>query len=255
MRRASSILCLLSVILLTGCLGEQSRRARVAIFVGIDVSGSFQRSGYYDDSLKFLSHYTYGHLYGLGHLSLPKALFVGSIGGESLEEPKSFRPIHEFQEKTIAEIEANLKGWFPKSDHITDFNIFFKQVASIVRKRNLSLTPIEIILLTDGIPAVPGARGEAIIGNFKKIDISPLEFLSRKVTVRLLYASPTAATKWETAIPRKRVRMWTVDGAVMTGWRSQLKQGAKPPEQEKLWTWIKDNVDYRVRPFRMKKGT
>ena len=37
------------------------------------------------------------------------------------------------------------------SNPITDFNAFFKQVAHISRKRNLSLTPITIILLTDGV--------------------------------------------------------------------------------------------------------
>jgi hypothetical protein len=33
----------------------------------------------------------------------------------------------------------------------------------------------------------------------------------------------------------------------MNGWRSQITLGLPLDEQERLWTWIKENVDFRVR--------
>ncbi|MEE8425363.1 MAG: hypothetical protein V3S11_06020, partial [Elusimicrobiota bacterium] len=164
----------------------------------------------------------------------------------------SFVPIHDFQGKDIAGIEAEIRKISKQANPITDFNIFFKQVAHISRKRNLSLTPITVILLSDGIPAVPDGRGGVKRGTFEDIDIKSLEFLSRKVTVRVLYTTTAAGREWEGAVPRRRVRMWTVDSSVMRGWRTQLVKDAPPEKQEKLWKWVKDNVDFRVRPFRGK---
>lgn len=232
---------LLLAVFLTGCLGEQvARKPRMALFVGIDVSGSFYNSGLYDDAIDFLSRYLHGHLNQKGELKPLKNLFVGSIGGQRGDEPKSFRPIHDFEGKSIEALQASLKEWFPKSDFLTDFNVFFKQVAAISKKRNLALSPITILLLSDGIPDFPGKKGDT----FRNIDLKGLEYLSRRVTVRLLYASPVISDKWETTIPRRRVRMWTVDRDVMAGWKNQLVEGE---DQEKFWTWIQDNVNYRVR--------
>src|SRR5207237_3652441 len=108
----------------------------------------------------------------------------------------------------------------PKSDHYTDFNTFFRQVAIISQKLNLALTPNTVLLVSDGIPDIPGLNGG---DRYQAIDVSPLEFISRKVTVRLLYASPVSSNKWETVIARKRVRMWTVDQLVMAGWKAQFQ--------------------------------
>jgi hypothetical protein len=33
----------------------------------------------------------------------------------------------------------------------------------------------------------------------------------------------------------------------MEGWKNQMEAGVELAQQEKLWTWIKDNVDFRVR--------
>ncbi len=33
----------------------------------------------------------------------------------------------------------------------------------------------------------------------------------------------------------------------MEGWKEQLVKGASPDKQKRLWKWIEDNVDYRVR--------
>jgi len=77
--------------------------------------------------------------------------------------------------------------------------------------------------------------------------VSPLEYLSRSVTVRLLYGSPTSSVAWERDIKSRRVRMWTVDEQVMSGWREQLDPSLSTDIQDHLWSWIEDNVDFRVR--------
>jgi hypothetical protein len=226
-----------------------ARTPQGALFVGIDVSGSFyKKGGVYEDALDFLAHYLYGHLHEAGGLEPLKALFVGTVGGAFEDETKAFRPIHDFQDKSVDRIHDDLMAWFPKSDRITDFNTFFRQVAIIAQKRNLALTPITIVLLSDGLQDMPGMTGRS--DTFSSIDLSPIEYLSRRVTVRLLYASPVASNRWETVIPRKRVRMWTVDQQVMAGWRSQLEPGASIDKQEKFWKWVQDNIDFRVRPVR-----
>ncbi|MFP4623062.1 MAG: hypothetical protein ACLFRX_02660 [Gemmatimonadota bacterium] len=198
--------------------GEQAPRS--TLFVGVDVSGSFQRGGRYDDALSFAARYIHGHLHGAGGLERPRALFAGAIGGEKPGEPQAFHPIHEFEGKDPAQIEARLREWFPPDDRITDFNAFFRRAATLVKRQNLALAPINLVLLSDGVPDLgPGATDT---GRYGGIDLDPLEHLARNVTVRLLYPDPTVAVRWEREVPRGRVRMWTVDATVMRGWRDQL---------------------------------
>jgi hypothetical protein len=72
------ILCLA----LSACnLKPGENTPRQALFIGIDASGSFLRSGHYEDSLAFLAHYLYGHINEFDGLTKPRAVFVGSIGG------------------------------------------------------------------------------------------------------------------------------------------------------------------------------
>jgi hypothetical protein len=222
------------------------RVARNTLVVGIDVSGSFQRDGRYDSAIDFTANYLYAHLHGLGGLKPPTALFVGSIGGEKPFETKSFQPIHTFQNMSVGEIAAYLRREYPARDGLTEFNPFFERVATLVKRQGLVLSPISIVLLTDGLPDTPAARGDSL-GPYKKIDLSKLEYLSKSVTLRVLYPSPTIAVRWERQIPRRRVRMWTVDNEVMQTWRRQYRPGARPQEQTALWKWIEDNVDFRVR--------
>jgi len=226
----------------------QHGKSRQALFVGLDVSGSFLRSGYYDNALAFLAHYLYGHLNELGGLTKPREMFVAAIGGQADSDPKAFHPIHDFAGKDVSQIEASLREWFPPNDKITDFNAFFKQVARIARERNLLLAPVTIMVVSDGVPDVPEQRLQA--GSpalYKYIDLSPLDYLSKNVTVRLTYASPRVGEYWRTHVSRERVRLWAVDAEVMKGWRHQMQAGADLPQQEKLWKWVRDNVDYRVR--------
>ena len=222
-------------------------KSRQALFVGLDVSGSFHRSGYYDNALAFLSHYLYGHVNELGGLTKPREMFVAAIGGQAESDPKAFHPIHDFAGKDVGQIEASLREWFPPNDKITDFNAFFKQVARIARERNL-LAPLTVMMVSDGVPDVPDQHlppGSPAL--YKYIDLSPLDYLSKNVTVRLAYASPKVGDYWRTHVSRERVRLLAVEAEVMKGWRNQMQAGADLPQQEKLWKWVRDNVDYRVR--------
>ncbi|HYL55547.1 MAG TPA: hypothetical protein VEU73_08235 [Gemmatimonadales bacterium] len=121
-------------------------------------------------------------------------------------------------------------------------------MATLVKERGLVLAPLNVVLLSDGIVHVPGLARDVTGGEpVARIDLSPLEFLSRSVTVRLLYASPTMGESWKRLIKRKRVRMWTQDAQVMVGWRRQFKPDLPLDKQDDLWKWVQDNVDFRVR--------
>ncbi|MGH7481687.1 MAG: hypothetical protein ACRELV_05990 [Longimicrobiales bacterium] len=228
---------------------------RGTLFIGVDVSGSFQRGGRHDDALTFAAHYIHAHLNGAGELKQPRALFVGSIGGEEPGEPQAFHPIHDFEDKGVAEIERDLREWFAPDDRFTDFNAFFRRAAALAKRQNLVLAPVTLVLLTDGVPDVGVASGDDVdpVDRYGTIDLEPLEYLARNVTVRVLYPDPAVAVHWERDIPRNRVRMWTVDAVVMEGWREQYRASAAADTaaaqagQAELWRWIEDNVDYRVR--------
>ncbi len=225
---------------------DSPRRARSTLVVGIDVSGSFEATGNYNDAIEFASHYLYGHLGGLGELAVPSAVFVGSVGGENPGETKSFQPVHAFQGKSPEEIAAVLREQFPSRDGFTDFNAFFDRVSTLVKRQGLILAPLNIVLLTDGLQDLTASSGTE--SRFATIDLGPLEYLSRSVTVRLLYATPTVSVAWEREIERRRVRMWTVDHEVMRGWREQLESDIySGGAQDNLWKWVLDNVDFRVR--------
>ena len=224
----------------------ETRIARNTLVIGVDVSGSFKRDGRYDSAIGFIANYLYAHLHGLGGLKQPTAVFVGSIGGEKPFETKAFQPIHTFQNMSIPQIEAYLRREYPARDGLTEFSPFFKRVAVLVKRQNLVLSPINIVLLTDGLPDTPAAKGDSL-GPYKKIDLSQLDYLSKNVTVRVLYPDPTTAVRWENVIPRRRVRMWTVANQIMETWPRHHKPGVRPEDQAALWKWIQDNVDFPVR--------
>ena len=232
-------------MLLAACAGgpSQQRTARSTLVIGLDVSGSFQRN--HESSIDFAANYIYARLNGLGGLKKPTALFVGSIGGERPQETKSFQPIHTFQGLSVPQIAEYLRKEYPSRDGYTDFNPFFDRVATLVKRQGLVLSPIDVVLLTDGIPDMKVA-GDSL-AKYKAIDLSDLEYLSKSVTLRVLFPRPTVAVNWERKVPRHRVRMWTVDDEVMNTWRKHNVSGAPPEQQDTLWKWIYDNVDYRVR--------
>jgi hypothetical protein len=243
---AAASALVLSVAVACAPSAEGGRVARSTLVVGIDVSGSFQGRGRYESSIDFAANYLYGHIHGLGGLKQPTAVFVGSFGGEKPGEAKSFQPIHTFQNMTVPQIAAYLRKEYPPRDALTDFNPFFDRVATLVKRQNLVLSPLNVVMLTDGIPDTPTERNDSL-SKYKKINVSGLEYLSKNTTIRILYPRPTVAVHWEKNVPRRRVRMWTVDDEVMATWRSHYKKGEAPQDQAELWKWITDNVDFRVR--------
>jgi hypothetical protein len=113
------------------------------------------------------------------------------------------------------------------------------------------LSPLNVVLFSDGEPDFPGAGRISLDERYKRIDLSPMEFLSRNVTVRLLYADPPIAQLWERRVPRKRVRLWTQDSEVMKGWRRHMVDGVPMERQDSLWSWVQNVVDVRVRRERV----
>jgi len=245
----SSLVAALGMTFMTACGdapkgGGSTSIPRSTLVIGIDVSGSFGKN--YESSIDFTANYIYAHIHGLGGLKQPTAVFVGSIGGEHPQETKSFQPIDTFEHMSVAEIARYLRREYPNHDGLTDFNPFFNRVSTLVTRQNLVLAPLNIVLVTDGVPDTPAAKNDSL-GKYKRIDVSKLEYLSKNVTVRILYPRPTIAVRWEKQVPRHRVRMWTVDDEVMATWMKHYHKGSPPEDQTELWKWINDNIDFRVR--------
>lgn len=243
------------IVLLSGCQALHQDAAaenpRLSMFVGVDISGSFMNSGYFDDSIDFLAHYLYNHLNGVGEMEVPAALFVSSIGGATADEPKTFYPIQTFENKSVDEIRQTLKEMFPKTDQnpYTDYNAFFEQVAHTVKTKNLVLRPISIVMLSDGMPDVK-RNGKT---DYESIVVYPLEKLARSVTLRLLYTNAVVGKNWQTKVKRKRVKIWTQDAEVMVSWKDNkiLVPHKSLEEQEHFFAWVNDNVDFGVRARRV----
>ncbi len=221
--------------------------SRSTLVVGLDVSGSFRNNPRFDDALRYAALYIYGHVNGLGGLKQATDVFVGSLGGDVPGQPKTFHPIQDLSGKTPAEIERDLRTWFPDVDALTDFNAFFQRVAVHIKRQNLVLAPLNIVMFSDGLPDMPGARRMQPKELYTKVDLSPIEYLSRNVTVRLLYADPPIAQNWEKLVPRNRVKIWTQDSQVMDGWHRHEVQGVAMANQDSLWSWTQQIVDFRVR--------
>ncbi len=232
--------------------GEQTPTPRLSMFIGVDISGSFINSNYFDDSLDFLAHYLYCHLNELDKCEVPNVLFVGSIGGAREGEAKTFYPMQMFENKSVKEIHVKLEEIFPKDviNPFTDYNAFFEQIALTVRNRNLLLRPISVIMVSDGKPDVKSQGKD----DFEHIDLNPLENLARSVTIRLLYTDAVTGKKWQTRVPRRRVKIWTQDAKVMVSWKdSSLFTEDQPLEKQKRFLeWINDNVDFGVRARRVR---
>jgi hypothetical protein len=230
---------------------------RLVIFVGVDISGSFMNGRYFDDSIQFLARYIYGHLNGIGDMEVPHSLFVGSIGGYKKDEPKTLYPIESFQNRSVEQIEERLREIFPKGrvNHYTDFNAFFTQVGDMIDQKKLLLKPISIVLITDGDPDL-GETGNASASTgadraakFRNLSVSPLEGLSRNITVRVLYTDAVTGKDWLDDMPRKRVKVWTQDAIVMTEWKDPKIYLPDTPfeKQTRFFSWVKNNVDFQPR--------
>jgi len=240
------------LILFSGCnLTPENSKPRLSLFIGVDISGSFKSTKYFEDSLDFLSYYLYCHLNGLGDLEVPNVLFVSSIGGAKANEPKTFYPIQSFANKSIPEIRAKLKEIFPAnvSNPFTDYNAFFEQVSQTVKNKNLVLRPISIVMLSDGMPDVKIEGGT----DYNSIRVEPLERLARNVTIRLLYTTAVVGMNWQTKVKRRRVKIWTQDAEVLRSWKDPkiLIAEKEIENQTYFFSWLKDNVDFGVRSRRV----
>ena len=255
-KRLNTILTIITALFFnSGCgfidTGESAPKPRLSMFIGVDISGSFMNGKYFDDSIEFLAHYIYTHLYGLGGLEIPKVLFVSSIGGARANEPKTFYPIQTFENKTVEEISEKLKEIFPRknSNPFTDYNAFLEQVALTVKNKNMVLRPISIVMISDGIPDVK-KDGQT---DFNSIVVKPLEKLARSVTIRLIYTNAVTGKNWQTKVKRQRVKIWTQDAEVMVSWKDPkiLLPEKSFTEQDYFFAWVKDNVDFGVRSRRV----
>lgn len=221
-------------------------------FIGIDISGSFRNGKYFDDSMDFLSHYIHSHIHGFDDLDIPKALFVSAIGGSHKNEAKTFYPIQTFKYKSIEETYYFLKNTFRynKVNKFTDYNIFFKQIGEIVKSKKLLLKPLEIILISDGIPDLVGKqKTDNRTNDYRTIKMNKLENLSRNITVRILYTDALTGMNWKDKIPRKRLKIWSQDSLVMTQWNDPkiFLKNTPLDKQQRFFSWLKDNVDFPVR--------
>lgn len=247
----------LAILLAGSCTIEGEQDPRLSLFIGIDVSGSFVNSGHYEDSINFLAHYIYAHLNGYGELEEPNVLFVSSIGGAAPDEPKTFYPIQTFENLSADQIEDKLHELFPREvqNPFTDYNAFFEQVALTIRNRNLVLRPVSVVMVSDGKPDAPNVQegADSERDRYRNIDLSPLERLSRNITIRVLYTDPVTGKNWQTLIPRRRVKIWTQDADVMTTWNDSTiyVPDRSIADQERWLDWTADNVDYGVRARRV----
>lgn len=246
------ITSVLLAAVLWGCSLEGKPHPRLSLFIGVDVSGSYVNSGHFDESISFLANYIYAHLHGMGDLEQPNELFVSSIGGANPGEPKAFYPIHVFENKSVEGIEKQLREYFPKEkqNDLTDFNAFIEQIALTIRNKSLVLRPVSVVMLSDGVPDVTNEAGKT---DFRSIDFSPLEKLSRNITIRLLYTDPVTGKNWQTKIPRRRVKIWTQSADVMTTWNDStiFMPDSTLAKQDRWLEWTKDNVDFGVRARRV----
>jgi len=251
-RITSSLIIVLFLVYSQGCgLHVENSKPRLSMFIGVDISGSYKSTRYFNDSLDFLSYYIYSHLNGLGGLEIPNVLYVSSIGGAKANEPKTFYPIQSFEKKSVAEIRQKLAEIFPRqvSNPFTDYNAFFEQVAQTVKNKNLVLRPISVVMVTDGIPDV---KKEGTT-DFRSIHVAPLEKLARNVTIRLLYTSAVTGRDWQTKVSRRRVKIWTQDAEVLRSWKDPhiLMPEKEIDDQDYFFAWLKDNVDFGVRARRI----
>ena len=230
---------------------EETPSGRLVMFIGVDISGSFMHGRYFNDSIEFLARYIHAHLNGLGGMEMPNALFVGSIGGVNKDEVKTLYPIETFQHRSIEQIEEELHQIFPvgRVNTYTDFNAFFTQVGDMIDQKKLLLKPISIVLMTDGDPDLGPADGGNVAAKYRRLSLSPLEGLSRNITVRVLYASAVVAKNWRDEVPRKRVKVWTQDAVVMADWKDPKIMLPDTPfeKQGRFFAWVNDNVDFTPR--------
>jgi len=78
--------------------------------------------------------------------------------------------------------------------------------------------------------------------------VAPLEYLSRNITLRILYTDAVTAKSWRDEVPRKRIKVWTQDAVVMAEWKDPktLLPGKGPNDQERFFAWENFVSDVQV---------
>ena len=242
-----------ALLALGACIPSADRgQPRSTLIVGIDVGGSLAANGRYDSALDFAANYLYAHFRGLGGLETPNSVFVGPIDAAG-DDFTAFEAGRALEEMSVAQIAAHLRKKYPPRASATDFTPFFVRVAALVGSRDLALSPLNVVLLTDGLAEAPVPNADSPL-NYAAIDMSGLEYLAHSVTVRVLSPSPAVAARWEQQVPRRRIRMVTVTDSAMATWERHHRAGLAPEQQAALWRWIADNVDVRVRSAGMTPG-
>jgi hypothetical protein len=74
-----------------------------------------------------------------------------------------------------------------------------------------------------------------------------------RVSVGMLNKKGRKKSYTQDQVPRRRVKVWTQDAAVMTYWKNPSTWDAGKPveQQEKFFLWLKDNVDFATRSRRV----
>jgi len=125
---------------------------------------------------------------------------VTAIGGKDNNEPKSFHPIHDFNNKDVRQIETDLRKWFPPTDTLTDFNVFLP--ADRAHREGAESRPgaITVIVVSDGVPDVhDGTIKSGSPASYQQIDLSPSitsRRTSRSVSSTRALRSATTGESW-----------------------------------------------------------
>ena len=195
--RASRLAALAALVL--GChrMPKGAPPPKSTLVIGLDVSGSFRKGEHFEDAIDFASLYIYAHMKGFRDLRQPTDVFVGTMGGQRTGEAKTFHPIQDLTGKSPSQIAASLKAWFPEDDPITDFNAFFERVAVHVQRQNLGLAPLSIVMFSDGVPDIPGVKGDDL---YRRINVDsagvPLPERDRAAALRFAQGGPALGKAW-----------------------------------------------------------
>jgi len=193
-RRVAALVLALGVIACSP--SEKATTPRSTLVIGLDISGSFRRNPSFNGAIEFAALYIYGHLNGVGGLQPNTAIFVGELGGERPGQAKVFHPIQISRAKRPRRLRRTCARGSPRRpDHRLQRVLPARRLAREAQQPGPIAAQRRALL---GRRAdFPGAGRISLDDRYKRVDMSALEFLSRNVTVRLLYADPPIAQLWE----------------------------------------------------------
>src|ERR1044071_7399517 len=99
MKRAAALA--LALLALLACKPPANTRVpKNTLVVGLDISDSFRKSGYFDEAMRYAALYIYAHVNGIGGLKQTTDVFVGSPRGGHLRQANKLHPVPEPHQKT-----------------------------------------------------------------------------------------------------------------------------------------------------------